>query len=153
MGLLFALNGVVIVVVQPLALRLARKLPHVTLLAVASVLVGAGFGAPALAGGAGVYAGAIAVLTLGEIAFASAAPALITELAPAQRRGAYMGTYQLTWAIAGATAPVLGSLVLAHAGSRALWIGCLATGLVAAVLHSTLTARAVARRHADHETS
>jgi MFS family permease len=148
MGWLFALNGIVIVLVQPVALRMVKRFAHVAVLAWAAVLTGAGFGAAALAGGAPVpvYAAGIAVFTLGEIGFASAAPAVVAELAPIDRRGAYHGAYQLAWGIAGVTAPGLGSIVLANFGGSALWLGCLVAGLLAGALHATVTARKLANR-------
>ena len=140
-GPLLALNGIVIIAVQPLALRWLARWRRARALALAAALVGIGFGVPALGGSVPVYVTATVIFTLGEIAFAVAIPVLLADLAPAQHRGGYQGAFQLTWGFAGMVAPALGSLVLAAAGGRALWLGCLATGLTAAVLHLTLTAR------------
>jgi MFS family permease len=145
-GLLLGLNGVVIVVAQPVALRLAGGVTHVRLLAAGGVLTGLGLGIAAFAAGAPSYALTVVVLTLGEIAFSMGAPALLAELAPTDQRGAYQGTYQLAWGLAGMTAPMLGALVLARAGGLALWLGCLAAGLAAAVMHLAVTGPRVARR-------
>jgi MFS family permease len=147
-GLLLGLNGVIIVLAQPLALRLATRVAHVRLLAAGALLTGLGLGACALGASALTYALAIAVLTLGEIALSMAAPALIADLAPAHRRGAYQGTYQLAWGLTAMLAPAVGTQVLARAGAPALWLGCLGASVAATILHVTVTARRLRSRAA-----
>ena len=144
-GPLLALNGIIIVAVQPLALRWLARSDRARVLALGGALVGIGFGIPALGGSIPVYAAATLVFTLGEIAFAVAAPALVADLAPLHHRGGYQGAHQLLWGLAGMVAPAIGTLVLAAAGARVLWLGCLATGLLAALLHLTATSRWTAR--------
>jgi len=140
-GWLLGLNGVLIVVVQPLALRHLRGFTHAQWLAAGAALTGLGLGATALARGSLTYAVAVILWTLGEIGFSTAAPALVAELAPVDQRGAYQGTYQLAWGIGSTCAPAIGSLALARLGSTALWVGCLGVCLAAAGLHLALTAR------------
>lgn len=140
-GWLLGLNGVIIVLAQPLALRYVRGFSDVQWLAAGAALTGVGLGVMALAGGALVYAVASVLWTVGEIGFSTATPALIAELAPADRRGAYHGTYHLAWGVASMLAPLIGSLVLAHLGGPALWLGCLAAGVGAAALHLIYTNR------------
>ncbi|HVV51588.1 MAG TPA: MFS transporter, partial [Polyangia bacterium] len=140
-GRLLALNGLAIVVLQPIALRVLRGLGRTQWLAAGALLVGLGFGATAFAGGAPVYALGVLLWTLGEIGFATGSPAVLAELAPADQRGAYQGTYQLAWAVASTVAPALGALVLGRLGSRALWLGGLGACLAAAALHQRFTGR------------
>jgi MFS family permease len=142
-GWLLGLNGALIVILQPIALRALRGfgLPH--WLAAGAALVGVGLGTTALAGGGPtpVYALAVVLWTLGEIGFATAAPTLVAQMAPSDRRGTYQGTYQLAWGIASTAAPALGSLVLVRLGPVALWLGCLGVCLAAAGLHLRFTGR------------
>jgi MFS family permease len=146
-GWLLGLNGVFIVVAQPLALRLLRRFGHLAWLASGAVLLGVGLGAVGLAGGSPAgYVVAIALWTAGEIGISTAAPALVADLAPIDRRGAYQGTYQLAWGLANTISPALGSLVLARAGGGALWAGCLGVGLAAAGLHLRFTRPRAANR-------
>jgi MFS family permease len=142
-GWLLSLNGALIVIFQPIALRALRGFGLRYWLAVGAALVGIGLGTTAFAGSAPtpVYALAVVVWTLGEIGFATAAPTFVAELAPIDRRGTYQGTYQLAWGAACTAAPALGSLVLVHLGSGALWIGCLGLCLAAAGLHLRFTER------------
>jgi MFS family permease len=140
-GWLLGLNGVLIVIAQPIALRVLRGLSHVTWLVGGAVFIGLGLGVNALAGGAVVYALASVLWTFGEIGFSTAAPTLVANMAPVAQRGVYQGAYQLAWGTAFTLAPTLGALVLSQAGPRALWLGCLVAALAAAGLHLGITAR------------
>jgi MFS family permease len=140
-GWLLGLNGVLIVVLQPIALRHLRRFDHVQWLSAGAALVGLGLGATMFAGPALVYALSVAVWTMGEIGFSTAAPTLVAELAPVDQRGAYQGTSQLAWSVASTCAPLIGSLVLARLGSTALWAGCMGVCLTAAGLHLGITGR------------
>jgi MFS family permease len=142
-GWLLGLNGVIIVILQPIALRTIRGYSHVQWLAAGALLTGLGLGATAFAHGALAYALAAALWTMGEIGFSTGAPALVAEFAPVHRRGAYQGTYQLAWSLSATCAPALGSLVLARLGSTALWAGCLGVCFAAAGLHLKVTGRKV----------
>jgi MFS family permease len=141
-GQLLGLNGLLIVFAQPIALRALRRFGQIAWLAGGAVLIGLGFGATALAGGAPIYALGVVLWTLGEIGFATATPTLVAELAPVDQRGAYQGTYQLAWGAASTAGPLVGSLVLVHLGRGALWLGSLGVAWAAAWLHLRFTARA-----------
>jgi MFS family permease len=146
-GWLLGLNGLCIVIAQPIALRYVRGLSHVQWLAAGCALTGLGLGATAFAGGALVYVLSGVLWTLGEVGFSTAAPALVADFAPVLQRGAYQGTYQLAWGTASMVAPTLGSFVLARWGPHALWSGCAGVCLVAAALHLRVTAGAARGRH------
>jgi MFS family permease len=141
-GWLLGLNGLYIVLAQPVALRLVRKRSHAEWLIVGCLFTGLGLGATAFASGALGYALSGVLWTLGEVGFSTAAPALVAEFAPVVRRGAYQGTYQLAWGTASILAPTLGTFTLARAGSGVLWACCLVLCFVAAALHARVTARA-----------
>ena len=140
-GQLLALNGLIIIVVQPLILRRLTQVPLARLLTVGTALVGLGLGINGLAGGAAVFAIGVLVWTLGEIAMFTATPAVIAELAPTDQRGAYQGAAQLAFGFTSAAAPIIGMALLGGPGPLVLWLGCLGAGLAAAALHATVTAR------------
>jgi MFS family permease len=127
-GGLMAINPVLIVLLQPWAGELIRDRPRATILALASLLIGLGFGMNAYAGSPPAYAGCIVVFTLGEILFAPAAVSLVADLAPAHLRGRYQGTFAVAFTAAFAAAPVIGGFVMTAAGARWLWMACLITG-------------------------
>jgi MFS family permease len=140
-GRLIALNGLVIVIFQPLGIRLTERAAPAPTLAAAAVLIGAGYGATALARTPSGYALTIVLWTLGEIAWAGVGPTVVAALSPVAARGAYQGAYMMTWALAFLLAPALGGAVLDAWGGRALWLGCLSLGLASALLHLLLVPR------------
>jgi MFS family permease len=132
-GLLAALNGLLIVVLQIPVTRLIRGRSPGGLLVVASLLCGWGFGITAFAGPLGVYVLAVSVWTLGEIVHAPTAMGLVADMAPRHARGRYQGMYNLSWSVAAFVAPLGGGLVLDHLGDGVLWGASAAVGTAAAL--------------------
>ena len=131
-GVLIALNGVLITLLQPGVSRALAGFPRHRVLAASAVLVGAGFALTAAVHGIAGYVLSISVWTMGEIAMAGIAPAAVADTAPPALRGAYQGFLQVGQGAAALLAPILGSLALGRLGSTALWIGCGVVGLAAA---------------------
>ncbi|PWR12777.1 MFS transporter [Micromonospora sicca] len=134
-GSVIALNGVLIVVGQLFVPRLIKGRSRSHVLALASLVMGVGFGLTAFAGTAWFYGVTVLIWTLGEMLNSPSNSTLIAELSPAELRGRYQGAFSLSWQIAGAAAPILGGLVREHVGNGALWFGCAAIGAVMAVAH------------------
>lgn len=134
-GILLSINGIMICVLQPLAIRWVQRPRRGVVLAVGAVLTGAGMGVNGFVSTPVPYAFGIALWTLGELAFSPVAPTVVADLAPAALRASYQGTFQMSWGAAWFLAPMLGSLVLGRFGSFTLWCSCMAVGGVAAVLH------------------
>jgi MFS family permease len=132
-GLVMATNGILIVVLQPYAADAIGGYSRRSVLAVAALLLGAGFGLNAWIGSPAGYAVAIAVWTLGEILFAPASTSLVADLAPAALRGRYQGVLAVAYTAAFAAAPLAGAAVIATAGAGWLWAGCALLGVVTAI--------------------
>jgi MFS family permease len=130
-GLVIALNGILIVVGQFFLTRLLRDRRPARVMAVSAVVMGLGFGLTALAHTPLWYAATVLVWTIGEMLNAPSNAALLAELSPATMRGRYQGAFGLSWQVASFVAPVLGGFVQQEAGPAALWLGCLALGLLA----------------------
>jgi predicted MFS family arabinose efflux permease len=131
-GLLFTLNTLLIVALElPLNAWTARW-PHGRSLAVGALLVGSGFGLLAFARSLGAVALTVVVWTFGEMTLLPAMGAYVADIAPEERRGAYMGLYTMAFSLAFAAGPWLGTLVLTRSGSTSLWLGSFACGLVSA---------------------
>ncbi|MCQ4210330.1 MDR family MFS transporter [Streptomyces longispororuber] len=131
-GLVAAVNGVVIVALQiPLTRYIERRDPG-RLLTVSSLLVGYGFALTAFAGSLAAYALTVVVWTLGEMVNAPTQSGLVARLAPAEGRGRYQGVYTTSWSAAALVAPLGGGWVLDSAGAGWLWAGCAALGTVTA---------------------
>ena len=60
---------------------------------------------------------------------------LVADLAPPDLRGRYQGAFYMSWGMAFTLSPLVGGEVLQRFGGTVLWLGCLATGAVAAALH------------------
>jgi MFS family permease len=141
-GSLMALNGVVIVFLQPLVAGRIGRVDGARAMAVGTALIGVGFGMNALHHSIAWYALAIVVWTIGEIGYLPVASTIPAALAPAALRGRYQGAYSLSWALAFTVAPALGAVVLERLGARALWGGSLVVSLaVSAGLFATGPAR------------
>ncbi len=83
--------------------------------------------------------GGTAMLTVrsaGEMLFVPSSAACATELAPAGRRGEYMGLYTMTFSFAFGIGPLFGSIVLERLGPTILWGGAFLLGCLSAVLVS-----------------
>ncbi|MEU7980219.1 MFS transporter [Micromonospora sp. NPDC049081] len=134
-GSVIALNGVLIVAGQLFVPRLIRGRSRSHVLALASVVMGVGFGLTAFADAAWFFGLTVLIWTLGEMLNSPSNATLIAELSPAELRGRYQGVFSLSWQVAGAVAPVLGGVVREHAGNGALWLGCAAIGMATALAH------------------
>ncbi len=131
-GLVISINGALIVLLGLPASNRAAHWPRFAALAAASLLLGAGFGITGLASSLGLFALSVGIWTLGEIAAASVAPAVVADLSPAEMRGLYQGVFGAAWGLSFFTGPILGGWVFERLGSNALWGGCLAAGVLLA---------------------
>ncbi|MQY02554.1 MDR family MFS transporter [Actinomadura macrotermitis] len=131
-GLAIAANGVLIIVVQPLAGRWLERRDHSRVLAAGGALVGIGYGLTTFAASVPGYTAAILVWTLGEIMAAAVLQAVVADLAPAHLRGRYGALYGLAWSGGFLLAPLGGTQLLGHGGAPALWLTCAGLGLAAA---------------------
>ncbi|RVX41011.1 putative MFS family arabinose efflux permease [Nonomuraea polychroma] len=128
-GAVLALNGILIVVGQPLAVRLLAGRDPSAVLAVSMLMVGAGAGLTALVENGAGYAGSVLVWTLGQIGIAVMFGATFADLAPADLRGRYMGVASATWSVGAVFGPLVGTVLLDHAGREALGAVCAITGV------------------------
>lgn len=133
-GLVLAFNGLLIIAIQPFASGwIARRDPS-RVIAIASLLYGAGMALHGLAPNLLLHAGAVLVWTFGEILESPTRSALVAAMAPADARGRYQGALVLSWGIATMVAPKLGTYVWEVAGPDVLWSSCLGIGALVALL-------------------
>jgi MFS family permease len=129
-GLAVALNGALIVVLGIPASNAAPRWPRFGTLAIAGLLLGIGFGLPAIVASFGGYCLSVGIWTLGEIAAATIAPSVVADLAPIDKRGLYQGVFGAAWGLAFFTGPVLGGWIYQARGATALWLTCLLAGVL-----------------------
>ncbi|SHN14278.1 MDR family MFS transporter [Actinacidiphila paucisporea] len=131
-GLVAAVNGVVIVVLQMPVTRALRGRSSAVLLGAGSFVLAWGIGLTVFATSVAVYALTVVVWTLGEIVHAPAAMSVVADLAPAHARGRYQGMFTLAWSAAAFAGPLAGGVTLQYLGRDTVWLGCAALGTVAA---------------------
>jgi len=125
-----ALNGILIITVQPLAVRLLNGRDTASALAISMLLAGLGGGLTAVVHGKAAYAGAIILWTLGQIGVSVLFGATFAGLAPADLRSRYMGIASTTWSVGAVLGPLLGTALLDQAGRTVVWLTSSALGLL-----------------------
>ena len=129
-GLVIAVNGLVIIAVQPFATKALERHDRGRVLAAGALLLGLGLLGNALVHRPWLYAVAVAVWTLGEVATLPLASAIVADLAPAQLRGRYQGMHSTAWGVGAVAGSTSGALLLAGGGDRLWWL----CGAIAAAL-------------------
>jgi predicted MFS family arabinose efflux permease len=133
-GLLFTINtGLIILFEVPLNIAMAHW-SHRRSLAVGSFLAGAGFGMMGLVGSVYGVAVTVVVWSFGEMILLPAASNYMAEIAPVDRRGAYMGMYQASFSFAFAVSGWAGTTILHMYGGPFLWALTFVGGCLSAFL-------------------
>ncbi len=144
-GLLFAMNTVMIILLEvPLNTSMAHW-SHRNALALSCMFWGIGFGILMFVQS---FAGAlfsVAIWTFGEMILFPGAANYVSEIAPGERRGTYMGIYQMSFSLAFILAPWLGTQMLEHFGSKWLWGATFVLGCLSAAMMWRIGDRAVAK--------
>jgi len=133
-GLFGAINTVLIIFLEVPLNNWMNDTPYRKSLMIGALLAGIGFGGFAIATTVIPLAIAIIVFTFGEMIFFPVTAAYTSEIAPADRRGEYMGYYQMTFSFAFSAGPWLGTVVYQNYGSVILWSGALVFGLITTAL-------------------
>jgi MFS family permease len=129
-GLLYALNGLLVLVLQIPALGLIRRMGIRVMLPWSSFLDALGFAVIGLASGFTGGALSIFILTCAEVLFDPAQQAAIAEVADPARRGRAFGVVGFASMIGIAAAPLLGGRLLDAIGGHhvALWLAIATIG-------------------------
>lgn len=138
-GIDIALNGILIVVLQPLGARWIQKMPRMPLLAASTAVVGVGIASSILAHSTVGYAFSIAVWTVGEVGTAGILSSVIADLAPPALRGRYAGIQGSSWGIARLVAPAVGLAAFYAFGPTWLFVGCGVDGVLVALGYLAMT--------------
>ena len=148
-GVVAAVNGVVIVLLQPVAARLTSRFDPSRLLAASLLLCGIGFWLMTFATTAATFIACTVVWTLGEIGTAGLLPAIVSDLAEPTARGRYLGLFGTSFGVAAFLAPLVGPPLYQRAGASWVWAMCLLLfGLSA--LGNLMLRGAVVRRRASY---
>ena len=133
-GLLFTINtGIIILLEVPLNVAMSRW-PHRQALALGSFLAGLGFGAMGVITSTMGVALTVVVWTFGEMILFPAAANYMADIAPAERRGNYMGFFQTTFSFSFAISGWVGTSILHHFGGATLWAATFIWGCISAAM-------------------
>ena len=143
-GMLFTINTLLIVALEVPLNTATSHWSNTRSLIIGSMLFAIGFGAlGVIASPAGVIA-TVVVWTFGEMMLFPAMAAHMAEIAPENRRGAYMGAYTMSLSIALTVGPWMGTQLLAMFGPVIVWSVMFVLGALAAVLMAYSAPRAQA---------
>jgi MFS family permease len=141
LGMLLSFSAILVVVVQPFAGHVTDRLRPGHAFAIASALIGAGFGLNLTVSTVPGYAAAIVTWTCGEILLVPLAAAFMADHAPAGRGSTFQGAYAFVWTLGLAVGAPAGQFLLTAAGATPLWSGALLVGVGVALAHLFLAGR------------
>jgi MFS family permease len=133
-GLLFTLNTLIILVAEVALNQRIAHWNHGRQLAFGALFLTLGFGSLGFMRSLPLLAIATAVWTVGEMVFLPASTDAVAAMAPADRRGQYLGMYSLVWTVALTVGPWLGLQIHAHAGPALVWPFCALLGLASVAM-------------------
>lgn len=133
-GLLSAINTVLIIIAEVPLNSMMSNMSYKKSICLGAIFAAIGFGALAFARSTAPLVFAIVIWTVGEMIFFPVSASFASEFSPPNKRGEYMGYFQMTFSIAFSAGPWLGTVVYQNYGSEILWISALITGLLSAVL-------------------
>jgi MFS family permease len=147
-GLLFSLNGLLIVIFQLRVATAAERRSKPLMMAVAALFYGAGYAIVALtttvtAAAIAGLAAVIIVVTVGEMLLYPLEASFVSDLAPVAVRGRYQGIAYAAGSLGTALAPPVTGWVLDRAQGPALWLLTSAAAVLCAVGLSLLARLAV----------
>lgn len=128
-GLLFAINTLLIVAVEMVVVQAARGFAPLRVVALGAVLLGGGLGIIPLGSTFAFAAFGAVVWTCGEMLSLPLAEAVVANRAGAGQSGRYMGMFATSFSVAFILAPLVGTAVYERLSPAALWYGCGGGGL------------------------
>jgi predicted MFS family arabinose efflux permease len=133
-GTLFTINTLLIVALEVPLNRATSHWPNAWPLFIGCMLFAIGFGGLAIVHSASGVLVTVVIWTFGEMMLFPAMAAHLGDIAPESKRGAYMGAYSMSLAVALTCGPWLGTQLLSSVGPTGVWSVMFALGALAAVL-------------------
>lgn len=131
-GMLTAVNTILIIFVEVPLNTAMTNWSEKKLLALGALLIGIGFGATAFVSNVIPLIITIIIWTFGEMILFPASSAFAAEISPPNRRGEYMGYFQMSFSLALTLGPWLGTLVYDTYGGREVWFAAFIFSAVSA---------------------
>jgi MFS family permease len=138
-GLLLTTSATTVVLAQPLLVASrVRLLDDVSVIALGFTVLAVGLALTGLATGLAGFVTATVVWSVGDVLLMGRAYSLVTRIAPAPGRGAYLAAYGTSWGLAAIIAPLLGTQLLARLGPTPTWLCLAAMSLALALAYRSL---------------
>ena len=129
-GLLIAVNTVIIVLFEMLLMDALKKQPLKRVIALGALLMGGGFALMPLGRGFLFGAFTVVVWTVGEMLTLPSLTTLIANHSDDAVRGKYMGMFGFAFALSLMVGPAVGANIYASLGPDILWYGCGVLGIL-----------------------
>ncbi len=129
-GLLFAVNTVLIVLVEMPLIHRTERVPPLLLIGWSSLFIGTGFGLIPYAWPLPLLVATIVLWTVGEMLSAPMLTTWVANRSNAANRGRYMAAQGMCYSAARVVAPALGLWLYGHVGPNTVWHVCFALGIV-----------------------
>jgi predicted MFS family arabinose efflux permease len=140
-GQLFAVNTVLIVLLEMILMEKIRKYPLARMINLSFILLGVGLGLMPLGRGFAFAGLTVAIWTFGEMLSMPLVTALIAGRADDTTRGRYMGMFSFSFSLAFIISPAAGTAIYGRFGGDAVWVVCAAVCLLLAAAFSALRPR------------
>lgn len=133
-GIVMTINTLLIITTEIPLNAMTAHWPHRQSMAVGALFFALGFGGMALVRDVWGIGLTVVVWTIGEMILFPALSAYIADISPPSKTGEYMGLYMMTFSVAFALGPLAGTQLMEAWGAHAVWMACLATGLISSLL-------------------
>lgn len=133
-GIVSAANGAVVLLFQPVSIKLIKYMGMQYSLAIGCLVLGAGFAVTPLLASVTGFVLQTAVWSTGEVMVATTAPAMIAQLTSPSERGRWMGYMAASFSLASVIGPALGGGAIARQLDSQLWMACFILGLSGALV-------------------
>ncbi len=131
-GMLTAVNTVLIIFVEVPLNTAMNSWSEKKSLALGALLIGIGFGATAFVSSVVPLIITIIIWTFGEMILFPASSSFAAEISPPNRRGEYMGYFQMSFSLAFTLGPWLGTLVYDNLGGKEVWFAAFVVSIISA---------------------
>ena len=121
------------------------RFDRMSVIAVGGILLSVGFGLPTFGSTLGFVAASIVVWTFGEMFQAPFKNAVVTDLAPTELRGRYLGLFTMCYSSAITIGAPIGGMILDRYGAATLWKCCFFVGMTAVCLYFSIRSSVNAR--------
>lgn len=125
-------NALMVVFLQMWITSATKRFHPLVRMALGSLFYAFAVGSVSLARDLSGFLLVMVVMTIGELILVPTSSTYTANLAPADKRGRYMGLFGLTWPVAAGIGPIFGGILNDTSGPQSTWIGGMVIGLLGA---------------------